>query len=64
MVILRRQRDGGFGLSVKGGAEHNVPVVVSKIFKDQAVNQTGVLFVGDAILQVNGINVTTCTHDE
>uniref|UniRef100_A0A669EXN3 Syntrophin, gamma 2 n=1 Tax=Oreochromis niloticus TaxID=8128 RepID=A0A669EXN3_ORENI len=34
-VVLRRQATGGLGLSIKGGAEHNVPVVISKIFKDQ-----------------------------
>uniref|UniRef100_A0A3P9BK53 Syntrophin, gamma 2 n=1 Tax=Maylandia zebra TaxID=106582 RepID=A0A3P9BK53_9CICH len=62
-VVLRRQATGGLGLSIKGGAEHNVPVVISKIFKDQ-VDQTGKLFVGDAVLQVNGINVEHCTHEE
>ncbi|XP_034419297.1 gamma-2-syntrophin isoform X2 [Cyclopterus lumpus] len=49
---------------VNGGAEHNVPVVISKIFKDQVADQTGTLFVGDAVLQVNGINVEPCTHKE
>ncbi|MEQ2308860.1 Gamma-2-syntrophin, partial [Ameca splendens] len=34
-VVLRRQATGGLGLSIKGGAEHSVPVVISKIFKDQ-----------------------------
>ncbi|XP_051578813.1 gamma-2-syntrophin-like isoform X4 [Myxocyprinus asiaticus] len=47
-VVLRRQATGGLGLSIKGGAEHKVPVVISKIFKDQ----------------VNGINVEKCTHEE
>lgn len=63
-VVLRRQAAGGLGLSIKGGAEHNVPVVISKIFKDQIADQTGMLFVGDAVLQVNGINVEHCTHEE
>ncbi|XP_068608139.1 gamma-2-syntrophin [Brachionichthys hirsutus] len=63
-VVLRRQTAGGLGLSIKGGAEHNVPVVISKIFKDQVADQTGKLFVGDALLQVNGINVEPCTHEE
>ncbi|KAK2891565.1 gamma-2-syntrophin isoform X2 [Channa argus] len=52
-VVLRRQATGGLGLSIKGGAEHNVPVVISKIFKDQVADQTGKLFVGDAVLQVH-----------
>ncbi|XP_068420855.1 gamma-2-syntrophin isoform X3 [Eschrichtius robustus] len=63
-VTLRRQRVGGLGLSVKGGVEHGVPVVISKIFKDHAAHQTGMLFVGDALLQVNGINVENATHEE
>ncbi|XP_023209085.1 gamma-2-syntrophin [Xiphophorus maculatus] len=63
-VVLRRQAAGGLGLSIKGGAEHNVPVVISKIFKDQVADQTGKLFVGDAVLKVNGINVEHCTHQE
>ncbi|KFW88896.1 Gamma-2-syntrophin, partial [Manacus vitellinus] len=63
-VTLRRQPVGGLGLSIKGGAEHKVPVVISKIFKDQAAEQTGMLFIGDAIIQVNGINVESATHEE
>ncbi|XP_049551858.1 gamma-2-syntrophin [Orcinus orca] len=63
-VTLRRQPVGGLGLSIKGGVEHGVPVVISKIFKDHAAHQTGMLFVGDALLQVNGINVENATHEE
>ncbi|XP_073905163.1 gamma-2-syntrophin isoform X3 [Castor canadensis] len=63
-VTLRRQPVGGLGLSIKGGAEHSIPVVISKIFKDQAADQTGMLFIGDAVLQVNGINVENATHEE
>ncbi|XP_019744131.1 gamma-2-syntrophin isoform X1 [Hippocampus comes] len=63
-VVLRRQDTGGLGLSIKGGAENNVPVVISKIFKDQVADQTGKLFVGDAVLEVNGINVERCTHEQ
>ncbi|XP_059973895.1 gamma-2-syntrophin [Mesoplodon densirostris] len=63
-VTLHRQPVGGLGLSIKGGMEHGVPVVISKIFKDHAAHQTGMLFVGDALLQVNGINVENATHEE
>ncbi|XP_034777343.1 gamma-2-syntrophin-like [Acipenser ruthenus] len=63
-VTLRRQAVGGLGLSIKGGAEHKVPVVISKIFKDQVADQTGMLFIGDAVLQVNGIHVENSTHEE
>ncbi|XP_028352639.1 gamma-2-syntrophin isoform X3 [Physeter macrocephalus] len=63
-VTLRRQPVGGLGLSIKGGVEHGVPVVISKILRDRAAHQTGMLFVGDALLQVNGINVENATHEE
>ncbi|XP_046516387.1 gamma-2-syntrophin isoform X2 [Equus quagga] len=54
----------GSNPSANGGAEHRVPVVISKIFKDHAADQTGMLFIGDAVLQVNGINVENATHEE
>jgi len=36
VVHLKREKVGGLGLSVKGGAEHNLPILISRIFKDQA----------------------------
>ncbi|XP_013924883.1 PREDICTED: gamma-2-syntrophin, partial [Thamnophis sirtalis] len=63
-VTLHRQPVGGLGLSIKGGAEHKVPVVISKILKDQAADQSGMLFIGDAVIQVNGISVEGSTHEE
>ncbi|XP_009333497.1 PREDICTED: gamma-1-syntrophin [Pygoscelis adeliae] len=63
-VTIRRQAVGGFGLSIKGGAEHSIPVVVSKISKEQRAELSGLLFIGDAILQINGINVRKCRHEE
>ncbi|XP_078254662.1 gamma-1-syntrophin isoform X1 [Rhinoraja longicauda] len=63
-VIIRRQAIGGFGLSIKGGAEHNIPVIVSKFSKEQRADLSGLLFIGDAILQINGINVRNCKHEE
>lgn len=29
-----------------------------------SADQTGQLFVGDAIIEVNGVNVETCNHEE
>eukprot|EP00057_Strongylocentrotus_purpuratus_P019486 XP_011673960.1 PREDICTED: gamma-2-syntrophin [Strongylocentrotus purpuratus] len=64
VITIRRQRVGGLGLSIKGGAEHNIPILVSRIFKEQAADQTGELYVGDAILKVNGMSIERATHDE
>lgn len=52
MVQIRRDRNGGLGLSIKGGAEHKLPILISKIYKNQPADMTGQLFVGDAIIKV------------
>ena len=44
-MIIRRERVGGLGLSVKGGSEHNLPVLISRIFKDQAGMTTIVSYI-------------------
>lgn len=64
MVQINRQKVGGLGLSIKGGAEHKLPILISKIYKDQAADQTGQLFVGDAVIKVNGEFITACNHDD
>jgi hypothetical protein len=51
IVSVTRQKEGGLGLSIKGGAEHKLPILISRIFKDQAADRTGELFVGDAIIK-------------
>lgn len=53
MVQIRRNKNSGLGLSIKGGAEHRLPILISKIYKDQAADITGQLFVGDAIIKVS-----------
>lgn len=57
MVQITRQKVGGLGLSIKGGAEHKLPILISKIYKDQAADQTGQLFVGDAVIKGNPFNL-------
>uniref|UniRef100_A0A3Q1C4J8 Syntrophin C-terminal PH domain-containing protein n=1 Tax=Amphiprion ocellaris TaxID=80972 RepID=A0A3Q1C4J8_AMPOC len=54
-VVLRRQATGGLGLSIKGGAEHNVPVVISKIFKDQ---------VGKKVFYLSTVHLLRTAGDE
>uniref|UniRef100_A0A8D2IRP3 Syntrophin gamma 2 n=1 Tax=Varanus komodoensis TaxID=61221 RepID=A0A8D2IRP3_VARKO len=63
-VKLHRQPVGGLGLSIKGGAEHKVPVVISKIFKDQAGKPNTYLYIRFCEWNVNGINVEGATHEE
>lgn len=63
-VKMKRRKDTGLGISIKGGAEHKLPIMISRIFPRQAADETGQLFVGDAIIKVNDDWVTVCPHDE
>lgn len=63
-VKVTKQEVGGLGISIKGGKENKMPILISKIFKGLAADQTQALYVGDAILSVNGMNLRDATHDE
>ncbi|CDR00485.1 unnamed protein product [Oncorhynchus mykiss] len=63
-VKVTKQEVGGLGISIKGGKENKMPILISKIFKGLAADQTQALYVGDAILSVNGVNLRDATHDE
>lgn len=63
-VRVVKQDVGGLGISIKGGKENKMPILISKIFKGLAADQTNALYVGDAILSVNGVNLRDATHDE
>ncbi|XP_056293637.1 alpha-1-syntrophin [Pseudoliparis swirei] len=63
-VRVTKQDVGGLGISIKGGKENKMPILISKIFKGLAADQTEALYVGDAILSVNGFDLREATHDE
>lgn len=48
----------------EGGKEHGVPILISEIHPNQPAERCGHLFVGDAILSVNGIDLRTAKHNE
>ncbi|RXM95718.1 Alpha-1-syntrophin [Acipenser ruthenus] len=52
------------GSSSRGGKENKMPILISKIFKGLAADQTEALYVGDAILSVNNSDLREATHDE
>ena len=64
MVQITRKEVGGLGIGITGGAEHKLPIFISKIYKDQAAEACGQLYVGDAIIKVNGEYITACPHDD
>ncbi|XP_060693872.1 beta-2-syntrophin isoform X2 [Hemiscyllium ocellatum] len=63
-VRVVKQEAGGLGISIKGGRENRMPILISKIFRGLAAERTGALFVGDAILTVNGTDLRAATHDQ
>nr|AAC59637.1 syntrophin [Tetronarce californica]prf//2208451A syntrophin [Torpedo sp.] len=63
-VRIVKQEAGGLGISIKGGRENHMPILISKIFRGLAAEQSRLLFVGDAILSVNGTDLRDATHDQ
>lgn len=63
-VRLCKENGNGLGISIKGGRENKMPILISKIFPDMAADRTHKLFVGDAILSVNGEDLREATHDD
>lgn len=48
----------------QGGQEHGVPIVISEIHPYLPAWRSGALFVGDAILSVNGIDLRNMKHSD
>ncbi|XP_076878711.1 beta-2-syntrophin [Brachyhypopomus gauderio] len=63
-VRVVKQESGGLGISIKGGRENRMPILISKIFPGLAADQSRALRVGDAIMSVNGTDLREATHDE
>ncbi|XP_018785455.1 PREDICTED: beta-1-syntrophin [Bactrocera latifrons] len=63
-VRIIKSDNNGLGISIKGGRENRMPILISKIFRGMAADQAKGLYVGDAILSVNGEELREATHDE
>jgi len=63
-VRVVKEDNNGLGISIKGGRENKMPILISKIFKGMAADKTNELYVGDAVLSVNGEDLKEATHDE
>ncbi|XP_032877053.1 Golgi-associated PDZ and coiled-coil motif-containing protein isoform X1 [Amblyraja radiata] len=63
-VLLVKEDHEGLGISITGGKEHGVPILISEIHPGQPAERCGGLHVGDAILAVNGINLRDAKHKE
>lgn len=63
-VVLSKEDHEGLGISITGGKEHGVPILISEIHPAQPAERCGGLHVGDAILAVNSINLRDAKHKE
>ncbi|XP_073672903.1 Golgi-associated PDZ and coiled-coil motif-containing protein isoform X1 [Garra rufa] len=63
-VVLSKEDHEGLGISITGGKEHGVPILISEIHPTQPAERCGGLHVGDAILAVNNINLRDAKHKE
>ncbi|XP_051780636.1 Golgi-associated PDZ and coiled-coil motif-containing protein isoform X2 [Erpetoichthys calabaricus] len=63
-ILLSKEDHEGLGISITGGKEHGVPILISEIHPGQPAERCGGLHVGDAILAVNGINLRDAKHKE
>ncbi|KAL7669051.1 hypothetical protein ACOME3_009722 [Neoechinorhynchus agilis] len=64
VVVRRSEYEKGLGLSIKGGKESQMPIVVSRVFAGMAADRSSQIRVGDAILSVNGISLADVLHTE
>ena len=62
--VVKTETAQGLGISIKGGRENKMPILISKIFRGMAADLTNELFVGDAIQSVDGKDLRDATHDE
>ncbi|XP_071521408.1 Golgi-associated PDZ and coiled-coil motif-containing protein-like [Panulirus ornatus] len=64
IVTLHKAPQEGLGMSITGGREHGVPILISVINPDTPASRAGHLYVGDAILSVNDISLKEVNHAE
>lgn len=63
-VHIQKKSNEGLGISIKGGKENRMPILISKIFRGLAADLTGEIYVGDAIISVNDKNLREATHEQ
>lgn len=59
-----KDEQNGLGISIKGGRENRMPILITKIYKNTGADKTDRLYVGDAILSVNGEELRDATHED
>ncbi|KAJ8916231.1 hypothetical protein NQ315_016370 [Exocentrus adspersus] len=63
-VMVKRKPDQGLGISITGGREHGVPILISELEANGPASLSEQLYIGDAILFVNEIDLRNACHRE
>ncbi|KAM7539397.1 hypothetical protein Aperf_G00000055558 [Anoplocephala perfoliata] len=63
-VTVHRGPTEELGISITGGLEYGVPILISEIIPNQVVHRSGEFYIGDAILAVNGNDLRNKRHHE
>ncbi|KAK9869725.1 hypothetical protein WA026_003462 [Henosepilachna vigintioctopunctata] len=63
-VLVKRKQGQGLGISITGGREHGVPILISELEPRGPAAMTEKLFIGDAILYVNDKDLRQACHKE
>jgi hypothetical protein len=64
VIELRKPHTGGFGFSIRGGREFNIPLFVLKLAENGPAALDGRLQIGDQILEINSQDAYNMTHGE
>ncbi|KAK9712973.1 PDZ domain [Popillia japonica] len=63
-VVVKRKSGQGLGISITGGREHGVPILISELEPNGPAAVSGQLYIGDAILSVNDRDLRQACHRE
>ncbi len=63
-VKLYKDAKEALGISITGGKEHGLPILISEIHDDGPAWRCGQLYVGDSILAVNKHDLRDTKHAE
>ncbi|KAK4880020.1 hypothetical protein RN001_008166 [Aquatica leii] len=63
-VVVKRKAGQGLGISITGGREHGVPILISELEPNGPAALSGQLYIGDAILYVNDRDLRQACHRE
>ncbi|KAH0515083.1 InaD-like protein [Microtus ochrogaster] len=65
MIIEISKGRSGLGLSIVGGRDTPLDaIVIHEVYEEGAAARDGRLWAGDQILEVNGVDLRSCSHEE